>query len=247
MGRLDGQVAWITGGGTGIGAGAALSLARSGAEVVLSGRRKGPLDQIAAQVRDEGGTARVLPLDIGDADAVADAAREIGAVDILFANAGLNVPKRGLEVLSVKDWDHVVNVNLNGSLYLAHAVLPGMRTRGGGLIILTSSWAARYVSGLTGAAYNATKRAVLALGETINVEEGGHGIRATVLMPGEVATDILKSRPRPPSEKDMARMLQIDDLGKTVRFLAELPPHVCVNELLISPTWNRSYQGFDEL
>ena len=246
MGKLTGQTAWITGAGTGLGAAAARALADSGAEIVLSGRRPEPLEEVADQLRAAGGAARVVPLDVSDSAAVAAAGEQIGPVDILFANAGLNVPKRALSVLSVSDWNKVVDVNLNGALYLAQAVLPGMRAQGGGLIIITASWAAQYATALTGAAYNATKRAILALGESINIEEGGNGIRTTVLMPGEVATDILKTRPNPPSEADQARMLRDTDLGDTVRFLAELPPHVCVNELLISPTWNRFYQGFDE-
>ena len=122
-----------------------------------------------------------------------------------------------------------------------------MRARGDGCLILVSSWAGRYATRMTGAAYNATKRAVLALSETINEEEGGHGIRSCVIMPGEVATDILKSRPVPPSQADMDRMLQAEDLARTVRFVAESPAHVCLNEILISPTWNRFYQGMAEV
>ena len=114
-------------------------------------------------------------------------------------------------------------------------------------LVLVSSWAGRYATRLTGAAYNATKHAVVALSESINDEEGANGIRSTVIMPGEVATDILKSRPVPPSEAQMARMLQAEDLGATIRFVAEMPPRACINEILISPTWNRFYQGFDEL
>jgi NADP-dependent 3-hydroxy acid dehydrogenase YdfG len=247
MGKLDNQRAWITGGGTGIGGAAALALAQSGAEVFVSGRRKEPLDAIVQSISEAGGKAHAMPLDVADADAVASVAADIGRVDILLASAGLNVPNRSLKEFTTDDWDLVVNVNLNGVFYPVRAVLPGMRASGGGLVILISSWAGRYVGRLTGAAYNATKRAVIALGETINVEEGGAGIRSTVIMPGEVSTDILKTRPVPPSEKDMGRMLQDQDLADTVRFVAEMPPHVCMNEILISPTWNRFYQGFDEL
>lgn len=247
MGKLTGKRAWITGGGSGIGAGAAAALASAGAEVIVSGRRSTPLDDVVGAITAAGGTARAVPLDVADGTAVAAAAAEIGAIDILVANAGLNVPKRTLSVLSAADWDQVVNVNLNGVFYPVHAVLPGMRAQGDGLLILISSWAGRYVGRLTGAAYNATKRAVIALSESVNAEDGGHGIRSTVIMPGEVATDILKSRPKPPSQADMRRMLQVSDLADTVRFVAEMPPHVCLNEILISPTWNRFYQGFDEL
>jgi NADP-dependent 3-hydroxy acid dehydrogenase YdfG len=245
MSALQGQRAWITGAGSGIGAGSARALAEAGAEVILSGRRRDPLEQVADEVRAAGGRATVEPLDTADGDAVADAAGRIGRVDILVASAGLNVPERALGTLSRAGWDKVVDVNLNGVFYPVHAVLPGMRAQGGGSLILISSWAGRYATRLTGAAYNATKRAVLALSESVNEEEGGHGIRSTVIMPGEVATDILKTRPVPPSEEQMARMLQIEDLARTVRFVAETPAHVCLNEILVSPTWNRFYRGFD--
>lgn len=245
MGKLTGKRVWITGGGTGIGAGSAIALARSGAEVVVSGRRLPPLQAVVATITENGGKARAVTLDVGDAGSVA--AADIGKVDILLANAGLNVPKRALRDLSVEDWNLVVNVNLNGVFHAVHNVLPGMRAAGGGTIILIASWAGRYATRLTGASYNATKRAVLALNETINDEEGGNGIRSTVIMPGEVATDILMARPVPPTKQDMERMLQVDDLAETVRFVAEMPAHVCMNEILISPTWNRFYQGFEEL
>ncbi len=247
MTKLAGKRAWITGGGTGIGAAAARALADAGAEVILSGRRSEPLEAVAAEITGAGGQARAVPVDVSDAAAVAAAVRAIGVVDILVASAGLNVPDRSLDRVTPEGWDKVIGVNLNGIFYPVREVLQGMRVRGGGQVILISSWAGRYASRLTGAAYNATKRAVIALGETINDEEGGYGIRATVIMPGEVATDILKSRPNPPSEAEQARMLQATDLGDCVRFVAELPPRVCINEILVSPSWNRFYRGMKEL
>ena len=247
MNTLQGKTAWITGGGTGIGAAAATALAAAGAEVVVSGRRQAPLDAIVAEIEAAGGKARALALDTSDAAAVRAAVEEIGTVDILVASAGLNVPTRGMDRISDDNWDHVVNVNLNGVFYAARAVLPGMRAQGDGLLILISSWAGRYATRLTGAAYNATKRGVIALSESINDEEGAHGIRSTVIMPGEVATPILQSRPSPPSQAEQDRMLQAEDLGATIRFVAEMPPRACINEVLIAPTWNRFYQGFEEL
>lgn len=247
MTKLDGQTAWITGGGSGIGAAGARALAASGASVVLSGRRIEPLEAVAAEIRADGGQAEVLTLDTSDSAAVQAAADQIGEVDILVASAGLNVPDRTMTRVTDEGWDKVVAVNLNGVFYPARAVMPAMRAKGAGTLILISSWAGRYATRLTGAAYNATKRAVIALNESINDEEGGNGIRSTVIMPGEVATDILKSRPKPPSQKEMDRMLTAQDLGDTIRFVAEMPPRACLNEILISPTWNRFYQGFDEL
>ncbi|GGA13844.1 SDR family oxidoreductase [Neptunicoccus cionae] len=247
MSSLTGKRVWITGGGTGIGAGSALLLAERGAEVIVSGRRANKLEEVVAQITAKGGKARAVAVDMADAKAVEQAAADIGRVDILLASAGLNVPNRSLDKLGSGDWDKVVNVNLNGVYYPIHAVLPQMRARGDGLVMIVSSWAGRYVGRLTGAAYTATKHGVVALSETINCEEGGNGIRSTVIMPGEIATDILKDRPVPPSQAEMDRMLQVDDLAETVRYVAEMPAHVCVNEILISPTWNRFYQGFDEV
>jgi NADP-dependent 3-hydroxy acid dehydrogenase YdfG len=127
------------------------------------------------------------------------------------------------------------------------AVLPAMRAQKGGLIVNVASWAGRYDSTFTGPAYNASKHGLVALSATLNIDEGKHGIRSCALCPGEVATPILRSRPVPPSDAEMARMLQPEDLGRVIRFLAELPSHVCINELLISPTWNRAYLGLAEL
>jgi NADP-dependent 3-hydroxy acid dehydrogenase YdfG len=118
-----------------------------------------------------------------------------------------------------------------------------MRAQKGGLIVNVSSWAGLYASKLTGPAYNATKRAVLALTESINMEECQHGIRATALLPGEVATPILDKRPTPPSAELREQMVQAQDMGQTLLFLAQLPARACINELIISPTHNRFYMG----
>lgn len=247
MPALDGKRVWVTGGGTGIGAASAMTLANAGAEVFVTGRREEPLREVCDKIAAVGGIAYPHPADMSDNAAVEAVAKEIGHVDILLASAGSNVPNRAMAKLTPEDWDRVTAVNLNGLFYASHAVLPGMRDRGDGLIMLVSSWAGRYATKLTGAAYNATKRAVIALSESINEEEGPHGIRSTVIMPGEVATPILKSRPNPPSQAEQDRMLQAEDLARTALFVAEMPPHVCVNEILISPTRNRFYQGFEEL
>ena len=96
---------------------------------------------------------------------------------------------------------------------------------------------------LTGPAYNATKRAVIALTASINMEECTHGIRATSILSGEVATPIMEKRPVPPAPEERARMAQPEDLGAAILFVASLPARTCVNELIISPTWNRFYLG----
>jgi len=156
-------------------------------------------------------------------------------------SAGLNVPKRSWADMELAGWDQLVEINLNGVLYCMRAVLPAMRAQKDGCIINVASWAGRHVSKMTGPAYTATKHAVLALTHSFNMDECVNGLRACCLSPGEVATPIMKLRPVVPSEEDQARMLQSEDLGRTIAFVAGMPPRVCINEILISPTWNRTF------
>jgi NADP-dependent 3-hydroxy acid dehydrogenase YdfG len=239
---LKGKVAWITGGGSGIGLAGGIELARAGVHVVISGRNPETLKQAEKQLKGAG-SAQALALDVASKEEVAAVAAKIGRVDILVNSAGINSPRRNLHNVSLDAWDQIVAVNLSGMFYCAHAVLPGMRSRKDGLIINISSWAGRYASTLTGPAYNATKHAVVALTESINMEECANGIRATSVLPGEVATPILEKRPVPPTPEVRARMLQAEDLGRAIAFVASLPARACVNELIISPTWNRFYLG----
>jgi NADP-dependent 3-hydroxy acid dehydrogenase YdfG len=244
---LHGKVAWITGAGSGIGRAGAGELAQAGASVVLSGRRPSQLEEVVAEISAAGGKAEAAPLDVADKDAVARVAAGIlgrhGHVDILVNSAGINLPTRFWKTLTPESFAQIVGVNLNGALYCIHAVLPAMRARKDGLVINVSSWAGRFETYMTGPAYNASKHAMAALTHSLNDEECVNGVRACVIYPGEVATPILRNRPKPPSPEETARMLQPEDLGRTIRFVAEMPPRVCVNEILISPTWNRFFVG----
>ena len=246
--ELKGKVAWITGGGSGIGLAGALELAQAGARVVISGRTQRTNESGLAQLKSVG-SAEAIQLDVSDKGAVTRAAADIekrhGRIDILVTSAGTNIggAKRNFKSMSLEGWDDVVKINLNGLFYCCHAVIPGMRKRKDGCIINISSWAGRYASKLTGPAYNATKRAVIALSESINMEECVNGIRATSILPGEVATPIMRKRPVPPSAQEMARMAQPEDFGKAILFVATMPARSTVNELVIAPTWNRFYVG----
>ena len=239
---LQGKLAWITGGGSGIGLAGAIELAKAGAKIVISGRSAATLKEAAKKVE-----AETIALDVSRKEEVQKAAREIlkrhRKIDILVNSAGINLPQRNFRNVSVDGWDQIVAVNLSGMFYCVHAVLPGMREKKDGLIINVSSWAGRYASTLTGPGYNATKHAVVALTESINMEECANGIRATSLLPGEAATPLLEKRPVPPPPEVRAKMLQPEDLGRTIAFIAMLPPRACVNEIIVSPTWNRFYLG----
>lgn len=251
MSTLSGKVAWITGAGTGIGLAGAQALAGAGATVVMSGRRAEVLEAEAAKIRAAGGRAEAEPLDVSQADDVARVAEALlsrhGRADILVNSAGLNVPHRYWKNQTVAGWNEVIRINLDGSYYCTAAVLPSMRERKDGLVINISSWSGRFDTFMTGPAYNAAKHAVIAMTAHLNQEECINGIRACAVCPAEVATPIMEKRPVKPSPEDMARMLQPEDLGRTLLWVAEQPPHVCVNEILISPTWNRIFIGASDL
>jgi NADP-dependent 3-hydroxy acid dehydrogenase YdfG len=239
------RVAWVTGGGTGIGEAGAEALAADGWTVVVSGRRQDALDTVVAKILKSGGQAEAIPLDVSIAADVEKVAGQIvakhGRIDLLVNSAGINVPKRSWADMELDGWNKLVEINLNGVLYCMRAVLPAMRKQKDGCIINVASWAGRHVSKMPGPAYTTTKHAVLALTHSFNMDECVNGLRACCLSPGEVATPILKLRPVVPSEEEQAKMLQPDDLGRTIAFVANLPPRVCVNEILISPTWNRGF------
>tara|TARA_B100000530_G_scaffold298198_1_gene217868 strand:+ start:204 stop:938 length:735 start_codon:yes stop_codon:yes gene_type:complete len=240
---LTGEVAWITGAGTGIGESGAIKLAEAGCKVILSGRRTAPLENVAAQIP---GDVTIEPLDVSDHDDVmAVAERIIGKyerIDIGVFSAGINIKDRNWPVVSIDDWNSVINIDLNGAFYCCQAVLPSMRKNGGGVIINVSSMAAKNIGMLTGPAYHAAKHAMNAMNASLIVEERNNGIRATALCPGEVATPILEQRPVPVSAEDQARILQSEDLGEVIKFIAQQPEHVTLNEILINPTWNRFQQ-----
>jgi NAD(P)-dependent dehydrogenase (short-subunit alcohol dehydrogenase family) len=243
--NLQGKVAWVTGAGSGIGEAAALALAGEGATVVLTGRREPLLEEVARAVKEGGGRALVQP---GDLTRPATAPRlakaihaKLGRIDILVNNAGTNILKRSWRQLGAEGATEVLEGNLSSAFHCVLAVLPIMRAQGRGLLIHTASWAGRFVGLMSGPAYVAAKHGVVAMSHSINMEECVNGIRSTVVCPGEVATPILDQRPVPVSKEDRARMLQAEDVGDLIRYIALLPPYMCLNEVLVSPTWNRGY------
>jgi NADP-dependent 3-hydroxy acid dehydrogenase YdfG len=152
------RIAWVTGGGSGIGLAGAEALAGDGWTVAISGRRLDVLADAAKRIGERNsGRVDVFPVDVAQADDVHAVARSIlerhGQIDLLVNNAGLNVPKRSWNELEISGWDQIVEVNLSGVFYAIHAVLPAMRDRKSGSIINIASWAGRIVSQMTGPAY----------------------------------------------------------------------------------------------
>jgi NADP-dependent 3-hydroxy acid dehydrogenase YdfG len=237
---LEGQVAVVTGAGTGIGRATAIALGRAGARVVLSGRRREPLEAVAAELHAAGVAAMVQPGDVTRqeaAAALADAASEAwGRLDLLVNNAGLNARVRDLDAISVDDWREVIEVNLLGTFLPTRSVLPAMRAAGRGTVVNVASIAGLTASLLSGPAYSASKAAVVSFTQSINLAERRHGIRACAICPGEVETPIMELRPNPPSAEARATMLQPEDIAETILHVAALPARAAVELVSIRPT-----------
>jgi NADP-dependent 3-hydroxy acid dehydrogenase YdfG len=231
--------ALITGAGSGIGRATARALAEKGLRVALVGRRRDALEETRAELGDAGASAVVAPCDIADRAQVSAMVervlRDLGSIDVLVCNAGVNTPKRALEELDPAEWDRLIATNLTGTFNVVHFVLPSMRQNRRGLVVQIASIAGIRASVLGGAAYSASKFGQAALGITLGREERERGIKSSVIYPGEVNTPILDKRPVPVPTQRREIMLQPEDVAAAVRFLAELPPRAHVPELVILP------------
>jgi len=235
---LEGKVVLVTGGGSGVGAAIARQFAQAGAQVVVIGRRAEQL-QATCDAITSGAPVRAAIADVADRAQVTTLVEQIvsefGRLDMLINNAGVNTPERPLEQLSAENWDYLMTVNATGAFNMIQAVLPQMRAQRDGLIINISSISGLRASTLAGAAYSASKHALNALSKVVGQEEEQHGIRSTIISPGDINTPLLDQRPVPVSAEQRAKILQPDDIAAAALFVATLPAHVSVPELVIKP------------
>jgi NADP-dependent 3-hydroxy acid dehydrogenase YdfG len=244
---LEGTVALVTGASSGIGAAAAAGLAAEGAAVALAARRRERLDTLAASIRDQGGTALVLECDITDqqqaAAAVERTASELGRLDTLINNAGVMLlgPAAGAPLA---EWQQMVELNVLGLLYCAHAALPHLlRAAGDGPrqvadMVNISSVAGRFARNGNGV-YALTKRGVGAFSESLRQELAGQYVRVSLVEPGATATE-LASHNRPEVleaiRNQFGQRMDATDIADAITYLVTRPRHVAVNEILIRPT-----------
>jgi NADP-dependent 3-hydroxy acid dehydrogenase YdfG len=237
---LTGKTALVTGGGSGIGLGAAIALARDGCRVAISGRDQKRLENAAAQFPTQ---SQVLmrACDVSNREDVQELAAwaidQFGRLDIVVNSAGVNVVRRAMAVLDPGDFDRIMAINCTGFYNVLLAVLPGMRQNHSGLIVNISSIAGKRAVDVAGPAYCASKFAATALGTAVGLEERPNGIRITNIYPGEVDTPLLDLRPVPIAAERRAEMVHPEDIGQCVVALAKLPPNVIVPELVITPTY----------
>jgi NADP-dependent 3-hydroxy acid dehydrogenase YdfG len=239
MTPLANKTALITGGGSGIGLATARSFLDAGARIVIAGRDEAKLaaasktltagDRLAHHAADVSRVEQVQAL-------VRHATKVLGRIDILVNNAGVNIKDRAFRQLTPETWDLLIRANLDGAFYCIHAVLPQMLARKDGLIINISSVAGKRAGPLGGAGYAAAKFGMSALGICLAAEEKDSGVRVSNIYPGEVDTPILVHRPQPVTEEHRQRILKPEDVAAAVLFVATLPPHVSVPELVIKPT-----------
>lgn len=235
----------VTGASSGFGKAIATTFARSGDHLIITGRRRDRLDQLAAELKATHGTrVLVLDFDIQDKKAVREAVASIPGdwhpVDILVNNAGLALGRDYFEEADMNDWETMMQTNVMGLVYMTRAVLPILRKGGGGHIINMGSIAGKEVYE-KGNLYCASKHAVDALSQSMRTDLLRHAIKVTAIHPGAAETEF--SLVRFKGDEKTAKSvytgfqpLSAEDVADTVHYCAGLPPHVCINDLVIMPT-----------
>lgn len=240
MSLLSKKTTIVTGAGSGIGEKTAEMLAAEGANVVLVGRRLEPLQEVADRITASGGAAIAHSADLTVGDQAAGVAaftlEAYGQIDVLVNNAGFSSKVRSVRYVRPVEWDAVFKVNMEGVYRLTQACLPGMIDRGDGTIITTSSMSALRPGILGGSPYSAAKAAVRAFSHGLNSELRGEGIRATVIVPGEVDTPILQGRPSVPDADARQTMMQPEDVARCIHLAATLPQRTVIEELVVMPS-----------
>jgi len=231
---LHGQIAIVTGGGRGIGAGVSRRLAAMGATVVLCGRTRTALDSTAVAIRQTGGRCDVKECDVSRLESVEALARHVessfGRLDILVNNAGVGGVRVPLHQFPPEVWDEVMNTNLRGVFYTIRSLVPLMLRSGGGHIINISSLAGKNVLP-NGACYAASKWALNGLSYSVADELRSQNIRVSVICPGSTLSDWGHH-----GGKDLKKLLLPEDVAHAVATIVTQAPQSFISEILLRPT-----------
>ncbi|GAA1987677.1 SDR family oxidoreductase [Kitasatospora viridis] len=249
---LTGRVAVVTGASSGLGEATAEKLAALGAQVALLARRADRLDELAARIRKDGGTALAIAVDVTDVAAVRAAAdrvqAELGTADLLFNNAGVMLPSP-VEESATAVWQQQIDLNISGLMNVIGAFTPQLvaaaAERGVADLINTSSIAAQNIFP-TFAVYSASKAYVSHLSRHLRAELGAKNVRVSAIEPGIVATELQSHVTDPGAREWLAESKQTmewltpQDVAETIGFLAALPPRVNLQQVTIMPTGQAS-------
>ena len=195
MGMLDGKVAFITGGASGIGKGTALRFAREGARVGLADMQEDEGAQVKSEIEAAGGEALFITCDVSDPasvqEAISQTVKRFGRLDIVFANAGINGVWTPLEELTPEEWDKTLGINLKGTYLTVHFAIPHLKRAGGGSVLITSSVNGNRTFSNPGAsAYSTSKAGQVAFMKMAALELGRQNIRVNAVCPGAIHTNI---------------------------------------------------------
>jgi serine 3-dehydrogenase len=228
----------VVGASSGIGRAIAVSFAREGARVMASARRENRLRELRDELSKEGHEIDIHPADAAKRRELEElhqaTVAAIGDVEILIYSTGTNTPHRSMKGLAPELWDELLAVNLSGAYHLSRLVLPAMRQAGAGHLIYISSISGVYPD-VSGPAYQASKRGMVGMSNSIRLEEKENGIRTCVVCPGLVNTEILDKRLVKPGPEILAKALQPEDVAATVLFVAKLPERASIPELQLMP------------
>ena len=243
MTELSGKRARVTGAGSGIGRAIAIDLAKHGAEVLLVGRRRSPLEETAAAVSSVGGQAIVDTADLTEPDQIERFAERVlarwPAVDIVINNAGFSSRIRSARFIGPEEWRAVMDVNTMGPAMLTRRLLPAMIDRGCGDVVMIASVAGLNPNVMAGVAYSAAKAAARAYMAVLASEVRGFGIRCITIFPGEVDTPILDNRALPPGAAERATMMMPEDIAAAVTMAVSLPGRTMASEITLVATHAR--------
>jgi 3-oxoacyl-[acyl-carrier protein] reductase len=215
---LDGQVALITGAARGIGRACAKLLAQAGARIAVNYcKAEGPAETLVEEIREAGGEARAYRADVAersDVERIIKRVRvDLGPIDILVANAGIYPPESGpAEELSEEHWHRTLDVNLTGMWHCCRCVIPEMKQRRTGRIVLISSTSA-LTGESTGAGYAASKGGVISLGASLARDLGSHGVTVNCVSPGWVDTDMTADDLIGDGRNEIVRQLPLGRIG----------------------------------
>lgn len=243
--RSMSKIVFITGATSGFGEAAARKFAQNGFRLILNGRRKDRLEQLRSELEKEyGASCILLPFDVQDKKAVFAAIGglpgEWKAIDILFNNAGLALGRDHIQDGNIEDWETMIDTNVKGLLYVSKAVMPFMIERKKGHIINMGSIAGKEIYE-RGNVYCGSKAAVDFISQGMRIDLLPYHIRVTAIHPGAADTEF--SLVRFKGEEETARKmyegyepLSAEDVADIVYYTATLPPHVCINDLVVTCT-----------